>query len=204
MRFVAVFILVMMSIGQASAQRFTGNTVFMAVQCDVGRFAETAQQIDLDPRMRADIDFSWTVEKSTKVDASVGLSSWFKWLVGGPTVEQSLSWKKIDDNHMKGPFNIHEQNTAACQENVLKVPLGIHDCLADNTNVLKSGLEASCDKTTSVEGTLNAVGKIDWKVVEASLGGEWDLKATYRIIVSAPAKAETTGLRLLYELAEVR
>jgi hypothetical protein len=137
MRFLAVVVLALLSVGQASAQGFTGNTVFMAVQCDVGRFAETARQIGLDPRMKADVDFSWTVEKSTKVETSVGISSWFKWIVGGPTVKQSLSWEKIDDNHMKGHFNSHAKNTLGCRKNVLKVPLGIRDCLADNTNVLK-------------------------------------------------------------------
>jgi hypothetical protein len=45
MRFLALVVLALMSVGQASAQRFTGNTVFMAVQCDIGRFAETADQI---------------------------------------------------------------------------------------------------------------------------------------------------------------
>lgn len=188
MRFLAVATLVLMSISQASAQRFTGNTVFMAVQCDIGRFAETASHIGLDPQMKADIDFSWSVETSSKIETSWKISDLARWLVGGPSVRAARQWQKIDRNHIQGPFNIHEENTAACQNDVLKVPLGIGDCLTNNAEVLRGGAEASCDETRVVEGTLSGDGKIViWKVVEGEAGGEYDIKTTYEIKISAPA-----------------
>jgi hypothetical protein len=191
MRFVAVVILALMSMGQASAQRFTGNTVFMAIQCDVGLFADTADKIGLDPRMKSDVDFSWTVEQSTKVETSLGVSGLIKSLIGGPTVKAAKSWKRIDDKHMRGTFNIHERNALACQKNVLKVPLGIRDCLSENTDVLKNGAEASCSTTTVVGGMVSANGDVTlWKVLDIGLGGEYDVKATYTIKIGAPAKEE--------------
>ncbi len=188
MRFLAIATLLLMSLGQACAQRFTGNTVFMAVQCDIGRFAETASEIGLDPRMKADVDFSWSVDTSSKVETSWKISDLFRWLVGGPSVRASRQWQKIDDQHITGAFNVHEENTEACQKNVLEVPLGIRDCLTDNTEVLRGGGKASCDKTRVVQGTLSGDGKIViWKVLEGEVGGEYDIKTTYKIKVGAPA-----------------
>jgi hypothetical protein len=193
MRALAAAILVLTFAGEASAQRFTGNTVFMAVQCDIGRFAETAGQVGLDPGMKSDVEFSWQLETSTKVEASFKFSEVVKWLIGGPTVRAARSWKKLDDDRIKGTFNLHEKNTAACQKNVLQVPMGISDCLTENTEVLKRGGEASCERTRSVQGTLSVDGKVIIWVLEAAAGGEYDVKATYKIRIAAPAREGSKG-----------
>src|SRR4051812_44680614 len=71
MRFLTIIILALMSVGQAAAAEiFTNNTMFMRVQCEIGEFAKDAKSSGLDPAMKADVDFSWTVEKSTNVKAS--------------------------------------------------------------------------------------------------------------------------------------
>jgi hypothetical protein len=191
MRFLAVLALALMSVGQASAQRFTGNTVFMAVQCEIGRFAESSDDVGLDPAMKSDGEFSWTVENTAKAEASFSISDLVKWIAGGPTVKAARRWTKTDENLIKGTFNIHERNTEACKKNVLQVPLGIRDCLMENTEVLRQGKEAACNRTRVVQGTLSADGKVVvWKIFEASAAGEYDVKATYIIKVSAPSKGE--------------
>jgi hypothetical protein len=79
MRFVAIVGFALMQVGPAAANEiFTNNTMFMRVQCEIGEFAKDAEPFGLAPQMKADIDFSWMVEKSTKVEGS---GAW-GWLFG--------------------------------------------------------------------------------------------------------------------------
>ncbi len=62
MRFPAIMFLAFISVEPAAAEElFTNNTMFMRVQCEIGEFAKDAKSADLDPAMKADIYFSWTV-----------------------------------------------------------------------------------------------------------------------------------------------
>ncbi len=189
MRLVSVIVLVLMSVGPAAAQIFTGNTVFMQVQCEIGQFAKDAGPVGLDPRMKADVDFSWTVETSTKVQGSVGISSLIKEMFGGVTVEQARTWLQKGTKHIDGTFNIHQGNIGACQQDRLKVNIGIHDCLVDNTEPLKGGSNVSCETTSAVGANVSADGKLSlWKIIEASTSGEYDVTTTYIVKINAPSK----------------
>ena len=192
MRFAAIVIIVLMSVaGQANAQIFTGNTVFMQVQCEIGQFAKDTESIGLDPAMKAGVDFSWTVETSTKVQASVGILSSIKELFGGVTVKQARNWLQKGTKSIAGTFNIHEGNLGACQPDRLQVDIGIHDCLMDSTDVLKYGSKVSCDTTNAVGANVSADGNLSlWKIITVGAGAEYDVATTYTIKIKAPAKKD--------------
>jgi hypothetical protein len=107
------------------------------------------------------------------------------------TVKQARDWQNKDKNQIMRPFNIHERNTEACQKDRLKVPLGIRECLVDSVEPLKAGVNASCERTRVIAVNTNAKGEVTFlKVIEADASGEYDVKTTYNIKVSAPAKQE--------------
>ncbi len=187
MRFPAIMFLAFISVEPAAAEElFTNNTMFMRVQCEIGEFAKDAKSADLDPAMKADIYFSWTVEESTKAKASAG----WRWLFGGATVEQARGWQNKDKNEIVRTFNIHEDNTEACQTNRLKVPLGIKECLMGSIEALKGGTNASCERSRSVGVNTNANGDVTLvKVIQVKGEAAYDVTTTYITKVTAPAKA---------------
>ena len=186
MRFLTIIILALMSVGQAAAAEiFTNNTMFMRVQCEIGEFAKDAKSSSLDPAMKADVNFSWTVEKSTNVKASGGI----KWLFGRVTVKQARGWAQTDKSKIARPFNIHEKNTEACQDDRLQIPLGIRECLFGSIIALKGGSDVSCEKTKVIGVNTDAKGEVTlFKVIEVEGEAEYDVKTTYNVKVSAPAK----------------
>ena len=144
MRFSAIVLLALMSVQSAAADDlFTNNTMFMRVQCEIGAFAKEAKSADLEPAMKADVDFSWTVEQTAKAKASAG----WHWMFGGATVEQARGFQNKDKNQIARPFNIHEGNTEACQTDRLSVPLGIKECLMSSIDALKAGTNVSCERS---------------------------------------------------------
>jgi hypothetical protein len=191
MRFLAIVVIALMSAGQAAADGiFTNNTMFMRVQCEIGEFAKDAKSFDLDPGMKADVDFSWTVEESTKAEGSGAINA-IKWLFGHVTVKQARGWEQKDKNEIVRPFNVHERNTEACQKGRLDVPLGIRECLLSSVDALKAGSTASCEKTKAIGVKTNAEGTVTLlEVIEVGGGGEYNVKTTYNIKVSAPAKQQ--------------
>jgi hypothetical protein len=188
MRFAAIVFLALMSVEQAAAEElFTNNTMFMRVQCEIGEFAKDAKSADLDPAMKADIYFSWTVEESTKAKASGG----WRWLFGGATVEQARGWQNKDKNEIVRTFNIHEDNTEACQANRLNVPLGIKECLMGSIDALRGGTNASCERSRSIGVNTNASGEVTLvKVIQVKGEAAYDVTTTYTTKVSAPAKPQ--------------
>jgi hypothetical protein len=188
MRFLAIVFLALISVGPAAADDlFTNNTMFMRVQCEIGEFAKDVKSADLDPAMKADIYFSWTVEESTKAKASGG----WHWLFGGATVEQARGWQNKDKNEIVRTFNIHEDNTEACQSNRLKVPLGIKECLMGSMDALKAGTNASCERSRSIGVNTNASGEVTLvKVIQVKGEAVYDVTTTYITKVSAPAKPQ--------------
>jgi hypothetical protein len=191
MRLFAAFIVMLVTVSNASAQfdKFTGNTVFQAIQCDVGRFGDLATKSGIDPTLKAHVTYNYTVEKSTKVDASAGLSQVFKRLVAGPSVEVAKTWTQTGKNTLDGNFNIHPGNMEVCKRgDIPAVPVGVYKCLKDSTIPLKNGTTITCADTKVAAGTLKANGKITWIFVTAGAEGDWDIKATYDFKVEAPAK----------------
>jgi hypothetical protein len=188
MRFFAIVFLALMSIEQAVADElFTNNTMFMRVQCEIGEFAKDAKSADLDPAMKADIYFSWTVEETKKAKASAG----WRWLFGGATVEQARGWQNKDKNEIVRTFNIHEDNTEACQGNRLKVPLGIKECLMGSIDALRGGTNASCERSRAIGVNTSANGEVTLvKVIEVKGEAVYDVTTTYITKVSAPAKPQ--------------
>jgi hypothetical protein len=193
----AFFIVFFMLAGVSAAlaaqfDKFTGNTVFQAIQCDVGRFGAYAADKGVDSKLKAHVTLTYTVEKSTKVDASAGIGpKAFKWLVAGPTVEVARTWTRTRKDTIDGAFNINEGNTQVCKKgDVPSVPVGIFACLRDSTDPLKNGKTITCDDTKVAAGTIKASGKITWIFVEAGAEGDWDIKATYDFKVEAPAKPD--------------
>ena len=193
MRIAAVVLLSAFIADNASAQLFetdklTGNTVFMAIQCDIGRFSVPAAKAGIDQKMKASVMYSWEVEKSAKLAASVGITIIDR-ILEGPKVEASATWTKTDGNKLEGDFNINEGNTQACGARVRpRVPVGVYDCLVGNTMPLKGGKGATCDKTRIAAGKFIAKGKIRWLIFEAGPQGDFDIKVTYKISIIAPAK----------------
>ena len=186
MRFLAIVFLALIWAGQAPAEDlFTNNTMFMRVQCEIGEFAKDAKSADLDAAMKADVYFSWTVEQSTKAKASGG----WHWLFGGATVEQARGWQNKDKNEIVRTFNIHEDNTEACQTNRLKVPLGIKECLMGSIDALRAGTNASCERSRAIGVNTNANGDVTLvKVIQVKGEAAYDVTTTYITKVSAPAK----------------
>jgi hypothetical protein len=188
MRFVAIVFLALMSVEQAAAEDiFTNNTMFMRVQCEIGEFARDAKSADLDAAMKADVVFSWTVEESRNAKASAG----WRWLFGGATVEQARGWKNKDKNEIVRSFNIHQDNTEACQTNRLNVPLGIKECLMGSIEALKAGTNASCERTRSIGVNTSANGEVVLvKVIEVKGEARYDVTTTYNTKVTAPSKPQ--------------
>jgi hypothetical protein len=177
----------------ASAQfdKFTGNTVFQAIQCDVGRFGAIAKRSGIDPRMKAHVVYSYTVEKSQKVAVSAGVTTIVSWLVKGPSVEVARTWTRTNKNTLDGTFNINEGNTDVCKKgNVPSVPVGVFECLKDSIDPIKKKVVETCEDTRVAAGTLKADGTVKWIFVQAGAEGDWDIKATYNFRVEAPAKDE--------------
>ena len=191
MRLMAIVVLAIMSARQAAADDlFTNNTMYMRVQCEIGEFAKDAEPFGLAPNMKADVDFSWTVGHSTKVEGSGALSKVLA-LFGSVTVKQARGWQQEDKNEISRPFNIHEGNTLACQKDRLKVPLGIRECLMGSIDALKAGADASCERTEIIGVKTDAEGEVTLlKVIDADTKGEYDVTSTYTIKVSAPARQE--------------
>jgi hypothetical protein len=191
MKFVLVFLFTFICIGTASAQydRLTGNTVFQAIQCDVGRFGVTASKTGIDPKMQAHVVYSWTVEKSAKVTASFGLTAMVDWIVKGPSVETSLTWSRTDGRTIDGNFNINEGNREVCRRgDIPSVPVGIFECLKESTDIIKAKVTARCDMVRILAGKVTANGTFRWIVIQAGASGDFDAKVTYNIKVDAPAK----------------
>jgi hypothetical protein len=185
-RFLAVVVLALMSVGQAAAAEiFTNNTMFMRVQCEIGEFAKDTKSSGLALGMKADVNFSWTVEESTKAKASGGI----RWLFGRVTVKQARGWEQKSKSEIARPFNVHEKNAEACQNDRLKVPLGIRECLLGSVDALKAGSNVSCEKTKAVGVNTNAEGEVTLlQVIDVNAGAEYDVKTTYNVKVSAPTK----------------
>ena len=180
-------------ISSASAQydRLTGNTIFQAIQCDVGRFGADAAKAGIDPQMKAHVVYSYTVEKSEKVIASARLSKMIGWIIKGPSVEASRSWSQTDGNTVDGNFNINRGNKEVCLAgNIPKVPVGIYECLRNATEPIKAKVISRCEKTRIAAGKVTAKGTIDWILLEADVQGDFDAKVTYNIKVDAPTKEE--------------
>jgi hypothetical protein len=193
MKFILIVIFSVSFIQSAAAQfdKFTGNTVFQAIQCDAGRFGKYAIRKGVNPRMKAHVVYSYTVEKSQKVAASVGLSTILDFIVKGPSVEASRNWTRTDGNKMEGNFNINEGNTGACgRGDVPRVPVGIYVCFKEATDGIKENIVQSCDKTWVAAAHLGANGTFKWYFIEAGADGDYDAKVTYVMNVSAPAKDE--------------
>lgn len=193
MKFVLIVIFSVSFIQSAAAQfdKFTGNTVFQAIQCDAGRFGKYAIEKGVDPRMKAHVVYSYTVEKSQKVAASIGLSRILEFVMSGPSVRASRSWTRTDGNKLEGNFNINEGNTAACGGgDVPRVPVGIYACFKEATDGIKSNIVQSCDKTWIAAANVEANGTFKWYFIEAGVDGDYDAKVTYVMNVSAPAKDE--------------
>ena len=117
--------------GTAAAQlgpqivKLTGNTVFMAIQCDVGRFGVVAKKSGIDPAMKAHVVYTYDVEQSQKVALLAGATI-VKWIVEGPKVEASKTWSHTDERTWDGAFNINQENRAACgAKSRPRVPVGI-------------------------------------------------------------------------------
>ena len=196
MKILVVLIFNVLFAGSAFAQfdKFTGNTVFQAIQCDVGRFAAVASRAGIDPKMKAHVVYSFTVEKSQKVVASAGLVAAFNWLIKGPSVEASRTWSRTSKNTLEGNFNINEDNTGACKRgDVPSVPVGIFRCLRNSTIPIKKKIMQTCEDTKVAAGSLKANGTIQWTFVQAGAEGDWDIKATYNFKVDAPAKDDDGG-----------
>jgi hypothetical protein len=193
MRFLLVLLFTIFFVGHASAQydRLTGNTVFMAIQCDVGRFGALAKQAGIDPAMKAHVVYTWTVEKSQKVTASAGLSAMIDWIIKGPSVEASVTWSRTDGNTIDGYFNITPGNKGACSRgDVPRVPVGIFDCLKGSTDPIKNKVVSKCERSRILAGNVTANGTFRWTVIQAGAGGNFDAKVTYNIKVDAPAAEE--------------
>lgn len=186
MRFSAIVFLALMSVQPASADDlFTNNTMFMRVQCEIGEFAKDAKSADLEPAMKADVDFSWTVEQSGKAKASGG----WKWMFGGATVEQARGFQNKDKNQIARPFNIHEDNTEACQPDRLHVPLGIKECLMSSIDALKAGTNVSCERSRSIGVNTNAQGEVTLvKIIQVKGEAMYDVTTTYIMKITAPSK----------------
>jgi len=197
MRFLCAAFLFLLT-GSASAQTFqtdrlTGNTVFMAIQCDVGRFGKEAKMMGIDPSMKAHVKYSWKVEKAKKlsVKAEISLSKFLEWLTKGPNVEASIQWSRTNDDGIEGDFNIHEGNIEACNEKAKpRVPVGLWDCLTKNKLPIKAKIQSTCKRTLVAAGKLTAKGTIRWLIFEVEPSGDFDLKVTYDIAINAPAREQ--------------
>ena len=186
MRFLAIVVLALMSVGQAAAAEiFTNNTMFMRVQCEIGEFARDAKSLGLDPAMKADVNFSWTVEEKTQVQAKGVIA----WLFGRVSVKQARGWEQKDKSEIARRFNLHERNAEACQNDRIKVLLGIRECLLGSIDALKGGANASCEKTKAIGVNTNAEGQVTLlKVIDVDGSADYGVKTTYNVKVSAPAK----------------
>lgn len=193
MRSILAVLFVCFAVSTADAQiaeidKFTGNTVFMAIQCDVGRLGSVAKAAKLDPGMKAQIKYAYTVDKSAKVEASLGVKV-VKWILEGPSVSAAATWARTEEDSLEGPFNINQGNLKACgKKNLPRIPVGIYDCFKDSMQPIASGFVKSCKRKRIVAGNLTANGTIKWLVFEFEPKGTFDIKATYDIDVSAPAK----------------
>jgi hypothetical protein len=187
MRFSAIVFLALMSVQPAAAadDLFTNNTMFMRVQCEIGAFAKEAKSAALEPTMKADVDFSWTVEQTAKAKASAG----WHWMFGGATVEQARGFQNKDKNQIVRPFNIHEDNTEACQSDRLNVPLGIKECLMSSIDALRAGTNVSCERSRSIGVNTNAQGEVTLvKIIQVKGEAVYDVTTTYIMKITAPAK----------------
>jgi hypothetical protein len=182
MRFSAIVFLALMSVQSATADDlFTNNTMFMRVQCEIGAFAKDAKSADLEPTMKADVDFSWTVEQTAKAKASAG----WHWMFGGATVEQARGFQNKDKNQIARPFNIHEDNTEACQTDRLKV------CLMSSIDALKAGTNVSCERSRSIGVNTNAQGEVTLvKIIQVKGEAVYDVTTTYNMKITAPSKPQ--------------
>ena len=187
-RFSAIVFLALMSVQSAAADDlFTNNTMFMRVQCEIGAFAKDAKSADLEPTMKADVDFSWTVEQTAKAKASAG----WHWMFGGATVEQARGFQNKDKNQIARPFNIHEGNTEACQTDRLNVPLGIKECLMSSIDALKAGTNVSCERSRSIGVNTNAQGEVTLvKIIQVKGEASYDVTTTYNMKITAPSKPQ--------------
>jgi hypothetical protein len=189
MRFLTALLVVVSSVGAASAQsvRFTGNTVFMAIQCDVGRFGIIAKKAGIDSGMQAHVKYSRSEDVSNKASAEVGLS--LAKIFQGPSVKASRTWERTDGRTIEGKFKISEGNTGACgPHQTPRVDVGVMECLKDATTPIKSNVSINCDKTRIAAGKFTANGGINWTFVKIAPEYDYDVKVTYTIHVDAPAK----------------
>lgn len=195
MRNVLVVLFICFGISTADAQiatigKFTGNTVFMAIQCDMGRLGREAKAANLPADMKAQIKYSYSVEKSAKAELSLGIKI-VKWILEGPTVSAAATWTRTDEDNLEGPFNINRGNLKACDNKKRpRIPVGVYECFKDSMQPIASGLIKSCKRKRIVAGNLTAKGTIKWFIFEVDPAGTFDIKATYDISVSAPAKEE--------------
>jgi hypothetical protein len=191
MRLSAIFLVAFLSTGgSASAlDTLTGNTVYMAIQCDIGRFAAITEEMGLDPAMKAAVEISWSIEDSTGGKMTFGLQGLLrKGIFFGPSGKSAVSVKRIGRYAIKTSFNVHEGNTAACgPKGQPRTWVGVFECLSGNTDPLKHGSTASCSMSRDFEGTLDA----DLQFMLVDVQGDHNAKATYLIKVDVPMEEKT-------------
>jgi hypothetical protein len=191
MRAFAAILLSFLFIGNAHAQydRLTGNSVFLSIQCDMGKFAAVAAKAGLDQATKAHVSYSWTVEKSTKVSGSIGLAKFIEWIVKGPSLDASATWTRSSSDSIDGNLNINQGNATVCKPNKKSIVyVGIFDCFKDSAQAIKAKFVKKCEKTQVFGGTVTANGTFQWTIIQVGASGNFDAKVTYKIEVDAPAK----------------
>jgi hypothetical protein len=194
MRRTAIFLVAFLSMGgNGSAQDniLTGNTVYQAIKCDIGRFAAIAEEMGLDPAMKAAIEISWSIKDSTGAEIAFGLQGVLKkfGISFGPTLKGAEKFERVGLYAIKGTFNVHEGNTKACgQKGLPQVWVGVFECLSGQVDPLRGGVTASCDQRRTFQGTLDA--KLEFMYV-GSVEGKYNATVTYFININVPVEEKT-------------
>jgi hypothetical protein len=166
----------------------TGETVYKAIQCDVGRFAASGGK-GLDPKMKAHIKYTLTEEKVTKFSISAKLGEVLKGIVEGPGVEASHNRDVTDGDTTEDDFNVHELNKGACFKNHPDV--NVFKCLDGAKSRLRSkAAKVTCTHKVVIEGKFSASGKVIIWFINVGPGFDADEKLTFDISVVVPAKED--------------